>query len=143
MKPVFPQSQIDLLPDASAERDDEVQLQVWGLLATLYPRHNLWERRQGQRFPFPHLITLTPVGEDGVTPSGESVVVAGKQVSEEGLGFYHQQPLPHRRMIASIDAGNGQWLSFLIDINWCRFTRQRWYESGGRFLQTVDTPFGR
>jgi len=56
------------------------------------------------------------------------------------LGFYHPKPLPHRRMIASFEAGNGNWIAFLIDLNWCRFTRQHWYESGGRFLQSVTPP---
>ena len=143
MQTVNNRSSLDVLSASSAGRDDEVRLQVFGLLTALYPQLDLWERRRGQRFPFAHLITLTPVGADGITPSGENVVVAGKQVSEDGLGFYHQQPLAHRRMIASIDAGRGRWLGFLIDITWCRFTQQRWYESGGRILQTVDSPLAR
>jgi hypothetical protein len=98
------------------------------------------ERRHNSRYPFPHLIYLTPVGRDGVTPEGESVVVIGKHLSESGLGFYHQKPIPHRRMIASLETANGQWIGFLVDLSWCRFTRQGWYESGGRFLQSVLSP---
>jgi hypothetical protein len=86
------------------------------------------------------LIHLTPVGDDGCTPCGDSIVVVGKHLSERGLGFYHPQPLPYRRMIASLEAGNGQWTGFLIDLNWCRFTRQGWYESGGKFLEAVLSP---
>jgi hypothetical protein len=142
MQPALSPSPIDLLPNSPADRDEELRLQVWGLLSVLYPPHGLWERRRGQRFPFPHLITLTPVGNDSATPVGESLVVAGKQISEDGIGFYHEKPLPHRRMIASVDAGNGHRLGFLIDITWCRFTRQRWYESGGRLVQTVGVPPG-
>jgi len=56
------------------------------------------------------------------------------------LGFYHPHPLPYRRMIVSLETGDGRWLSFLIDLTWCRFTKQGWYESGGRFLQPVDPP---
>jgi hypothetical protein len=137
---MFPQPEIDLLPDLASGEEEDVRIQVWGLLTMLYPQHASMERRRGQRYPFPHLIQLTPVAHDGVTPVGPSVVVAGKHISENGLGFYHPQPLPHRRMIATLDAGHSRQLSFLVDISWCRFTRLHWYESGGQFLQAVDPP---
>jgi hypothetical protein len=128
--------QIDLL----GEMDNEIRVQVWGLLTKLYPRNDLHERRRDNRYPFPCLIHLTPVGDDGVTPDGETVVVVGKQLSERGFSFYHQAPLSHRRMIASLENNRGNWLGFLIDLNWCRFSRGGWYESGGRFIQTVLSP---
>jgi hypothetical protein len=131
--------ELDLLPDGEST-NDEVKTQVWGLLTTLYPKQRRSERRCDNRYPFPYLVRLTPVGDDGQTPCGESVVAVGKHLSERGLGFYHPHPLPYRRMIASLEAGNGQWLGFLIDLSWCRFTRQGWYESGGRFLQAVASP---
>jgi hypothetical protein len=83
---------------------------------------------------------MTPVGVDGITPEGDSVVVVGKHLSEHGFGFYHQAPLAHRRMIASLESRRGQWLAFLIDLSWCRFTKGGWYESGGKFLQTTLSP---
>jgi hypothetical protein len=135
----FSLPQIDLLPEKSHHEDDEIRLQVWGLLSELYPQHEFVERRKETRYPFPYLIHLTPVAEDGITPEGESIAVVGKHLSERGLGFYHPKPLSYRRMIASFEC-HGQWLGFLIDLNWCRFTRQGWYESGGRFLQTVLSP---
>jgi hypothetical protein len=120
---------------------DGLRGQVWSLLAGLCPRSELVERRSDWRYPYPYLIHLTPVGRDGITASGETIVVAGKQLSEHGLGFYHQEPLPYRRMVASLEASTGVWLSFLIDLSWCRFMRCGWYESGGRFLQSVPCPF--
>jgi hypothetical protein len=131
--------QIDFPLEKSCLEEDEVRLQVWGLLGALYPQHDLAERRKDTRYPFPYLIHLTPVGSDGVTPEGKTIVVVGKHLSERGLGFYHPQPIPHRRMIASLES-HGHWLGFLIDLKWCRFTRQGWYESGGRFLQSVLSP---
>jgi hypothetical protein len=136
----FPAPQLDLLPEQVASKDEDVRTQVWALLTTLYPQREFLDRRREHRYPFPYLVHLTPVGDDGVTPEGETVVVVGKHVSQRGMGFYHPRPLPHRRMIASMDAGNGTWVSFLIDVTWCRFTRQHWYESGGRFLQAVPAP---
>ncbi|MFW5692678.1 MAG: hypothetical protein ACOCWL_00540 [Thermoguttaceae bacterium] len=131
---------LSLLPEPGAAPNDEVRTQVWGLLTTLYPKHEMVERRRDTRYPFPYLVHLTPVGEDGVTPEGETIVVVGKHLSERGLGFYHPKPLPHRRMIASLQAAGGQWMGFLIDLSWCRFTKQGWYESGGRFLDPVLSP---
>jgi len=132
--------QLDLLSNRDSTVDDDVRTQVWGLLTTLYPRNDLMERRRDNRYPFPCLVHLTPLGKDGVSPEGETVVVVGKHLSEHGVGFYHQQPLPHRRMIASIEGPKGHWFGFLLDLNWCRFTKEGWYESGGRFLETVLSP---
>lgn len=133
------QPQFDLLPDGHPDAD--VRAQVWGLVSTLYPKNDLTERRRETRYPFPYLVHLSPVGENGETPCGESVVVVGKHISHRGLGFYHPAPLPYRRVIASLESG-GHWYAFLLDLNWCRFTRQGWYESGGRFLQVVAPPVG-
>ena len=119
--------------------DEDVRAQVWGLLAGMYPRGNVIERRSDCRYPFPYLVYLTPVQDDPATPSGEPVVVVGKYLSERGLGFYHPKPLPHRRMVASLETHSGARLALLIDLSWCRFTRHGWYESGGRFLQTVPS----
>ncbi len=139
----MPMPQLELLGEPISGLDDEVRAQVWGLLTAMYPRNDLTERRRDSRYPFPYLIHLTPVGRDGVTPEGETVVVVGKHLSERGFGFYHQAPLPHRRMIASLETKEGNWLGFLIDLNWCRFTKGGWYESGGRFLQTANSPMDK
>lgn len=120
----------------------QVRAQVSGLLSTFCPRSGMTERRCEQRFPFPYLIHLTPVAEDGVSPSGETVVVVGKHLSERGLGFYHPKALPYRRMIASLEVGTGVWMGFVIALTWCRFTKEGWYESGGRFIQAVPSPVG-
>ena len=120
--------------------ETSVSQRVSSLLAALYPQGALVDRRREQRYPYPHLVYLTPLAEDGLTPHGDNIVVSGKQLSENGLGFFHQQPLPYRRMIASLDQGRGQWLGLIIDLSWCRFTKFGWYESGGRLLQVVTSP---
>lgn len=130
----------DCAPAVPTPAQDEVRARVLGLLAALYPAHERVERRRENRYPFPYLVHLTPVNDDGTTPSSETVVVVGKHLSERGLGFYHPRPLPYRRMIASIAAADGSWIGLLVDLNWCRFTREGWYESGGRFLQAVASP---
>ncbi len=120
--------------------DDRVRRQVWGLLAGLYPAGRLSERRVDQRFPYPYLVELHPVAADGVTPLAESIVVAGKHLSERGLGFYHPQPLPFRRVVASLETADRRRLHFLVDVTWCRFSTHGWYDSGGKFLAVVNMP---
>lgn len=136
----LPMPELDLLGNHNADADDELRAQVWGLLSALYPRNDLLERRRDNRYPFPCLVRLTPVGPDGLTAEGEPIVVVGKHLSEQGLGFYHQQPLPYRRVIASVECGDNRQFAFLLDLTWCRFTKEGWYESGGRFLQAVLAP---
>ena len=87
---------------------DHVAAQISGLLTSLCPRRNQVERRSESRFPFPYLVHLTPVGDDGLTPQGETLVAVGKHLSRRGLGFYHPHPVPHRRMIVSLQATDGQ-----------------------------------
>ena len=120
--------------------DHPVRRQVWNLLAGLHPPGKWIERRFEQRFPYPQLLYLTPLAEDGVRPAGDSIVVVGKHLSESGLSFFHQRPLPHRRMIASLEDRGRRWVGFVLDITWCRFTHHGWYDSGGQFLETTASP---
>ena len=127
-------------PPEAVSMEDSIRTQVYGLLGIQPDSERNGERRNDQRYPYPKLVHLTPVGIDGHTPEGEPVVAAGKHLSERGLGFFHQSPLPYRRMIASLETENDSWVGFLIDLTWCRFTKHGWYESGGRLIQVVDSP---
>ncbi len=126
--------------ETAGSNDDAITAQVWGVLAGMFPAGSALERRHEQRYAYPRLVMLTPVQADGKTPDGPMFVAAGKQLSERGLGFFHPQPLVNRLVIASLETVDGRWLGFLLDIRHCRFTRQGWYESGGRFLRTVASP---
>ena len=56
-------------------------------------------------------------------------------------GFAGLTHYPHRvSSVASLEQGPDQWIGFLMDLHWCRFTRYGWYESGGRFLQIIPSP---
>jgi hypothetical protein len=121
--------------------DKEVRKQVRGLIsAMLYGPADVVERRHEVRCAFPQPVYLTAVGEDGITPDGESIMAVGKDLSESGLGFYHDTPLPSRRMVVSLQMGDGRWLAFVIELTRSRLIRQGWYESGGRFLENVPSP---
>jgi hypothetical protein len=121
------------------DKDSVIRRHVWKLMSAIYPMQEILDRRNENRYAFPYLVHLTPVADDGITPQGNSITVVGKHLSDHGLGFYHPKPLPYRRMIVSLEC-NGHWLGFLIDLRWTRFTKQGWYESGGRFLQSVPSP---
>lgn len=128
--------------DPRSAPDEEVRSQVWQLLGGMYPQGNGVERRQSQRYPFPQLITLSPVSIGGLTTKGRNLTVVGKHLSEGGLGFFHPQPLSDRLVIASLEADGGRFFGFLLDIHRCRFTRHGWYESGGKFLRAAPSPLG-
>jgi hypothetical protein len=134
-------SQLEPLAEPSPPTDEQVRRQVWEILSGLYPPGQSTDRRFTQRFPYPQLLYLTAVDKDGISPTGDSVVVVGKHLSERGLGFFYpREPLPYRRMIASLEIRESRWTAFLMDIVWYRFTQHGWYESGGRFLQSVPVP---
>ncbi len=100
---VVSQPELECIAATRPSTGDAVRRQVWEVLSGVYPPGQHAERRYAQRFPYPHLLYLTPLEADGVTPTEQSVVVVGKHLSETGLGFYYQQQaLPHRRMIASL-----------------------------------------
>jgi hypothetical protein len=110
---------------------------IHSLLASLHPYAKGVDRRQAKRFPYPHLVSITPVGADGSVLSEQELVVAGKHISEGGLGFFHPNPLSFRKVVCVLQDAEEKPLRLLMDLSWCRFTKQGWYESGGRFLQII------
>jgi hypothetical protein len=127
---------LDLPPATEAELRAEVR----GALAMMCPAAPVADHRRQKRFPFPHVVYLTPVAEDGLTPLAGTLVAAGKHLSQSGMGFYHPDPLPYRLVIASLPRPEGGWLGVLLELRWCRFIRHGWYESGGRFVRVVPAP---
>ncbi|MBX9792274.1 MAG: PilZ domain-containing protein [Pirellulales bacterium] len=118
----------------------DLRSHVWALLSSAQMQSRSADRRNSQRFPYPYLITVTPLDLSGRPLPDDQFVVVGKNISEGGLSFYHQGPLAHRQAIVSLDAADGRWMSFLVDLTWCRFKAQGWYESGGQFLKKTVTP---
>jgi hypothetical protein len=118
--------------------EDPVATRVLAALRDKTPSRRGRERRSERRYPYPHPVYLTPLTSDGPQVE-ETVQVVGKHLSEHGLDFYHPEPLPYRRMIASLQVG-GQWLGLVLDLKWCRFTADGLYDNGGRFVDTVPSP---
>ena len=87
--------------------DNEVRAQVWGLLAAIYHRHELTDRRRMKHATrsLPH--PPDPVGRRRCWRAGETVVVVGRHLSESGSASITASPLPYRRVIASLETPSG------------------------------------
>lgn len=135
-------SAMSLSPRSLIEKNDcLVNDHISRLLESLAIPCNVGRDRRGrQRFPFPKLIHVTPISPTGLLLEDETIVVVGKSISRDGIGFFHQQPFAHRRAVVLLPTSPDQWLGIVTDVSWCRFTRYGWYESGGHFLEVVEVP---
>ena len=100
------------------------------------------DRRNQSRVAAPYLFLLTPLEDLGRGRPGEetgsSLTVVGKDISHQGIGFYHEQPLAHRFVRLTIDDPQIGFCQIDLQLNRCRFTKLGWYESGGRILKISD-----
>jgi hypothetical protein len=124
------------------ENVNDVRVCVQQLIGEVSKKSVFAERRQDQRFPFTQLIQLTPVDQHGKPVKDLTSTVIGKHISERGLDFFNQHPIAHRRVIVTIESQNGLSTSLLMELSWCRFTKQGWYDNGGRFIEAVENPLG-
>jgi hypothetical protein len=136
----LPEVPCQTMPSQTSCRDT-----VRKLVASLSPQRSTIERRGDRRFPFPYLVRLVAVDESAAAQAADndasdttSLTVIGKHLSETGLGFYHQQPLPYRRVHVWLGSPTGIEVQMLMDLSWCRFVGQGWYVSGGRFIEAVQ-----
>src|SRR5688572_14210041 len=116
---------------------ERVAASVAAALAAVEPFHRPIERRREVRKPYPYPIHITPLDSAGQPDADRTFVVIGKHLAPHGIDFYCKEPVPERRVIASLDGGREGWLGLLLELNWCRFGRHGWYENGGRFLSIV------
>jgi hypothetical protein len=106
--------------------------QIQALVARLHPTVTV-ERRRADRHSIPLTFRLTPLTEDGRPLANEAISVIGKNISRYGLSFYHATPLTYRRARISVENIDVVFTAE-IEINWCRFSKPGWYESGGRLI---------
>ncbi|MBI1246555.1 hypothetical protein GC197_01775 [bacterium] len=125
------------VPTCSEASEAKVRAAVGRLISRILPKVVTNERRRDFRYPYPHLIYLTPINPSGEPLNAQSTVVVGKNITERGIDFFHREPLPYRRVILTLEAEDGARASVVTDLLWTRFTRHGWYDNGGRFLQVV------
>ena len=126
----------DLL--ANGQLDEQaLTRQIQAFVARLRPEVTV-ERRHDDRVAVPLLFRLTPLNSDRQPIHDDAITVVGKDISRRGLSFFHEQPLTYRRAIVSLEHPEFGRFAAEIDVNWCRFTRPGWYESGGRLVRPVN-----
>ena len=96
--------------------------------------------RSQQRIPFPKLVALSPLQDDGRTLATETIHVVGRNLATLGFDFYHQEPIPFRFAMVSLPVNAQHFVHFQLKITWCRFLKPRWYDSGGRFVKASESP---
>ena len=107
------------------------------LVASLAPSRSAAERRGDRRFPFPYPVRIARAEDDASATDDPAFTVIGKHLSETGLSFYYERPLPFRRVNVCLGSHAGLEVELVMDLSWCRFVGQGWYVSGGRFIDVV------
>jgi hypothetical protein len=97
-----------------------------------------FERRGYGRIPLPLLLRVTPLDQTGQRIEDLAMTVVGKDISPNGLAFFHEQPLPHRRAIVVFEHPEVGTFMMEIDLGWCQFTGSGWYVSGGRLVRSMN-----
>lgn len=118
--------------------------EIWQVIRGLYFAPNVgragFDRRQERRYAFPFPFRITPIDSEQQLVTAESQVVIGKSFSEQGVDFYHYQPLPYRNVVASFEPSVEPGLELVLELHWCRFGQHRIYDSGGKFLRAYQPP---
>ena len=125
-----------VLADSATPVQRQCRDTIRKLVTSLAPSRTAVERRGDRRFPYPYPVQIAPADEAS-PESADAFTVIGKHLSETGLGFYHQQPLPFRRVNVWLGSPIGLEVGLVMDLSWCRFVGKGWYVSGGRFVETV------
>lgn len=109
----------------------EIARTVARLLAQMHPPA-VHEKRRDKRVPIPCLFRLTPAQADDRPEIETPMIVVGKDISPRGIGFFHEHPIPYRRGLLTVELPSSDTIEIEVELLWCRFTSQGWYESGGR-----------
>ena len=128
-----------LAREPSAMREEQIRVSVRLARASYTPRDDDFrhERRQASRDRFPYPVHLTPLSCDHRPDVHQTIIVIGRHLSDNGLDFYHHEPVPFRRAVVSLPTDGKEWVSFLFELFWTRYNCHGWYDNGGRFLAVV------
>jgi hypothetical protein len=133
-----PAAPLVLPREPSAMREEQIRVSVQMARASCKQPHSFrLERRLSDRDPFPYPVHLTPLSRDHQPVLAQTIIVIGRHLSEQGLDFYHHEPVPFRRAVVSLPTDGKEWVSFLFELFWTRYNCHGWYDNGGRFLAVV------
>ncbi len=115
----------------------ETALAAGTAAASWHTNSQVLQRRRWHRITFTDPFLVCPYDSELDRAMGPFSVVTGRDISLGGVSFSHTQPLSCRRIVC-VFLDEGRVLSaVLVKLNWCRFTKQGVYLSGGQFLRTV------
>lgn len=100
------------------------------------------DRRIGQRFFCDFPAWLSAIDGDSQLRAEPAVAVRVKDISRQGIGLVHSEPLAHRLALVRFAAPEAPAAELIVRLQWCRFRGPGDYESGGQ-IQRVTTPASR
>lgn len=99
-----------------------------------------WERRIEHRYDFVQTIRLIPLNDLTEEPEGPAIFVETRELSVNGVGILHSQPLPYKKVALTLSLPCGSRVTIVTKLLWCRFSKEGRYASGGQFLRWMELP---
>lgn len=123
---------------AALKRVRELERLLNGLVASWHASPPLTEGRSAHRVQYERPLLLTSIDPRSHHPIGEPQLVRGRDLSLGGCSFYHSDPLASARVALTFGLEDEQRVTMMLRLTWCRFTQDRVYQSGGRFLKPLE-----
>ena len=118
----------------------EVKKLVETTVASWEAAQQVLQTRSWHRLQFRKPILMTPLDDETQLPIGESQMVAGRDISVDGLSFMHSEPVAHR-MVAMTFVGEPDLPllpeSIVLNLTWCRYCQDGVLLSGGSFVRMI------
>ena len=90
------------------------------------------ERREQQRHPFFHPVSIETSGEPR-----QRLSAFAREISPSGIGLLHNMCLDLGEVELALVRTQGDTLQVRSQILWCRPCGEGWYLSGARFLEVL------
>lgn len=135
-----------------AARNDSTWLSVLGdfpsllsdLPASWFEASRITDGRSEARCWCDSRARLTPLDEPLAGDGGPAIQISLTDISRHGIGFSHTEPLPYRLVQIAFESDDTSGPTLVVRLQWCRFRKPGFYESGGQIQRVVATvPSGR
>jgi hypothetical protein len=130
-----------------AARNDSTWLSVLGdfpsllgdLPASWFESSRITDGRSEARCWCDSRARLTPLDEPAQCAGGPPIQIALTDISRHGIGFSHAEPLPYRLVQITFEPEDKSAPTLVVRLQWCRFRKPGFYESGGQIQRVVTT----
>ena len=93
--------------------------------------------RQWHRIPCERQIGLTFFDPKSKALSSELTVVECRNLSIEGISFFHDMPILSREVAITFDLEQEEREFLVVRLAWSRFSEAHVFQSGGKFLYQI------